>query len=445
MGGQGPLPSRPSPPPPPNNFQGPREPGGPLPPSVPQEQSKSIRNIPITVNRTRPRYDDALPSGPLPPRRRASRIWLWGGVLVALLALAAMALVALRPTSVTVVPRSHAILFDETARFTAYPATTAAEGTLPFTLRSTTFEDSQVVAASGTQHVDEKASGNVTVYNNYSADPVKLIKTTRFESSNGLIFKVPAEVIVPGKKGTTPGQITITVIAELPGEKYNIGPDSFKLPGLKSTLDMYTGVTARSTEGMVGGFSGDRAAIDKSTEDATRAEIRARLEQKARDAGAAPEGGISFPELTRLRYETLPLTSEAGGSVRMNERAVIEVPVFTEAQFAGVIARSVNAEAGGDLLFVPGDNLRATRLTSTDVPLTEPLEFTLEGSALLVWVVDEGTLKSALAGKGEDAFQSIVGSFPGIEEAHARIEPFWKKTFPPADAIHVTVEEPSTN
>ena len=387
-----------------------------------------------------------MQSGAPPPQRRGSRLWLWGGIFVALLALAAIALVALRPTSVFVSPRSHAILFDDTARFMAYPASSAAEGSLAFTVESTILEDSQVVAAEGTVRVEEKANGSVTIYNDYSADSVKLIKNTRFESSQGLIFRVPAEAIVPGKRGTVPGEITVMVIADQAGEKYNIGPDTFKLPGLKSTPDMFAKVTARSTTAMTGGFAGERAAIAPSTEEATRAEIRSRLEQKVKSAiGSAAGDNVVFVELARISYETLPPTSETGGSVRMHERAVVEMPVFAPSEFAHILARSVSADAeSGDVKLVPGEGFRAMRLTPTDVPLTAPLEFTLEGTARLVWVVDEAALKSALAGKSEDAFQSIVEGFPSIDEAHARIEPFWKNSFPSdPSAIQITIEDPS--
>ena len=63
------------------------------------------------------------------------------------------------------------------------------------------------------------------------------------------------------------------------------------------------------------------------------------------------------------------------------------------------------------------------------------LIFTLSGAAQLVWNVDAVALAEALAGKEEGAFQAIVAGFPGVEEARARVQPFWKNSFPenPAD------------
>jgi hypothetical protein len=73
----------------------------------------------------------------------------------------------------------------------------------------------------------------------------------------------------------------------------------------------------------------------------------------------------------------------------------------------------------------------------------DPLKFTLTGKALLVWEVDAAALASALAGRDSDAFQTIVDGFPGVQEAHARIEPLWKKTFPAeASDIKISVVKP---
>src|SRR3989344_6334633 len=151
-----------------------------LPPSADLPE-KTIRNIQVSPSaRTRSRVGldlrEPMPTG---TGGKFGRIWLWGGVALALLTLGAMALVALRPTSVTVVPRSPNVLFDETAIFTANPAATAATGTLSYTLEPVTLEDSAIVPAQGAQQVEERASGTITVYNEYSTQPVKLLKDRR--------------------------------------------------------------------------------------------------------------------------------------------------------------------------------------------------------------------------------------------------------------------------
>jgi len=386
----------------------------------------------------------------VPPQhpRAPSRLWIWGAVALALAVLAAIALVAFRPTTVTVTPRSQSVAFDASARFTAYPAATAASGTLSFILETNDLEDSAVVPTSGSTRVEDRASGTVTVVNEYSAQTVKLIKNTRFATPDGLIFRVPADVVIPGKKGSTAGEISITVIADQAGESYNVGPQAkLTIPGLKSTPDMYAKVYARSTAAMRGGFVGDRPGTAPGAVDAARADIRSRLDEKARAAvrSRTADTTTTFPGLLRVIYESLPDTVEAGGGLRIHERARVELPVFPADIFARVVAESVSADAeAAGITFKAAPDLVAHLTTAPESSLAgTPLDFTLEGGAQLVWNIDAPSLREALAGRDEAAFQTIVNGFPAIQEASARIEPFWKSSFPaePSD-IKVRVKEP---
>jgi len=425
--------------------------------AMPEPPERSIRNINITPGRRPARSSEDIreTGAPIPPSprepRRVSRFGLWGAVVIALLVLGAIALVALRPTSVTVTPRSHIVLFDETAQFTAYPAqaTTTTNGTLLFTIETSTFEDSQVVPAQGVERVEDKASGTITVYNDYSTAPQKLVKNTRFQTPEGLVFRAPAEVIIPGRSATTPGQVFITVIADKAGEEYNVGTvEKFTLPGLKSTPLMYAKIYARSSAPMTGGFVGERPAASPAALEAARAQIRARLQEKvvAFSQTHTDADSFAFSDLARVTFEALPSTVEREGEARIHERARVELPVFPADMFAHIVGESVSASSeNGALLLKPGADFSARPLSTAVGSLSEaPLSFTLEGTAQLVWRVDVGELAAALAGRDETAFQAIVETFPGIEEAHARIEPFWKNSFPSdPSAIKIKVQEPA--
>ncbi|MEK7479977.1 MAG: hypothetical protein AAB665_01665 [Patescibacteria group bacterium] len=431
----------------------------PAPPPIPTGE-RTIRNIQVE-KRPRPPGQESVRIGSddirgtadiprIPPQhpRAPSRLWIWGAVALSLAVLAAIGLVAFRPTTVTVTPRSQPVVFDASAQFTAYPAATAASGTLSFILETNDLEDSAVVPTSGSTHVEDRASGTVIAVNEYSAQSVKLIKNTRFATPEGLIFRVPADVVIPGKKGTTAGEISITVIADQAGEAYNVGPQTrLTIPGLKSTPSMYTKVYGRSTAAMQGGFAGDRPGTAPGALDSARADVRARLDEKARATVRArtDDPTVTFPGLLRVTYESLPDTVEAGGGLRIHERAHVELPVFPADIFARVVAESVSADAeAAGITFKAAPDLVAHLGSAADVSLADkPLDFTLEGGAQLVWNIDAPSLTAALAGRDEAAFQTIVNGFPAIQEASARIEPFWKSSFPadPSD-IKVRVKEP---
>jgi len=412
-------------------------------------QPRGIRSISAPARRPYPPRDTR--EAVLSPRtaRERPRWLMWVAAALAVIVVAGLGLFAFRSTTVTVIPKSQIVVFGQTSQFTAYPASTAASGTLSYTVQSVSLDDSQVVAAQGTTTTAaSKASGNITVYNNYSTSPVPLIKNTRFATPEGLIFRTPANIVVPGKKGSTPGQVTITVVADVTGEQYNVGPVAhFTLPGLQTSA-MYTSVYAVSTSGMTGGASaGSGPSIAPADLAAAVTQLRSGLATKVRDAVQALSTGpsVAFADMDQISYQDLPQTTEAGGGVRVHESAQVNAAIFPADLFAQTVAAQVSADAeGAPIKLLPQQGFAVQLISSNANFGTDPLTFGLAGQAELVWNVDSGALAAALAGHDSGAFETIVNTFPGIQEAHARIEPFWKTTFPnDPNSIKVTIEAPA--
>lgn len=398
---------------------------------------RSIRNIEPSEARLRMTRPMPNRAPERPPKRRFG---IWIVALVALcVALVAGVLLFFPGTTVTITPRSQTVPFDSVTLFTAYPKETAPPNSIGYTIFSQVFEDSAVVEANGIEKVEEQASGKITIYNEHSASPVRLIKNTRFQSPDGHIFRIPASVDVPGKTGT-PGSIEVTVVADAAGEEYNVPPGRFTLPGLRSTPDMYEKVYARSTTAFTGGFIGNRPAVPEATLDAARAEIRNRLTEKVNGlAAATTPGTFTFPTLARMSFETLPPREESGGNVRINEKVTVTMPLFDEGSFANAVGGAVSASAEGHTLtLVRSSDLSASSSLATLVP-GESFVFSLSGVGQLIWNVDEEAVKTALLGKEETAFESIIGAFPSVDTARARITPLWAKTFP-KDPSRITIE-----
>lgn len=423
----------------------------PPPTPIPEPESapeKSIRNISITRPRAASDRRDPFISMPGSPRTSFSflpsaRVWLIAAL--ALFVLGILSLFMFRDTTVSVVPRTHTIIFDNTAPFTAYPTATAASGTLPYTVQTLTFEDTEVVPAQGTKFVETKASGSITIYNDYSEAPVKLLATTRFETPEGLVFRVPVQAVVPGKKGSTPGSVQVTIVADAAGPAYNVGPVAkFTLPGLKGG-PMFAGVYARSDAAFSGGFSGEQPQTAPGVLEGAIAQVRSRLDQKARDAILAITPGTALVDLARASYTDMPNVAEGAGNVRVGQRIEVQVPVFETGVLAGTLAQSVSADAQmSDVRLVPADGFAASAADVASTTLgTDPISFTLAGKAQLVWEVDATALAQALAGHDEDAFQTIIGGFPFVQEAKARVEPFWKSSFPKDPAAIIIHVEPT--
>ena len=381
------------------------------------------------------------------PRRNFSRRWLWALVAACIIIIGFLALFMFRSTTITLTPRTQTVSFDQTSQFTAYPAASAATGTLSYTVAVTDLTDSEAVQGNGTTETQMKASGSITVYNNYSAASVKLIKNTRFQTPAGLIFRAPSDIVVPGKSGSTPGHVTVTVVADQTGPQYNIGPTSrFTIPGLQSTAAMYANIYAQSTGSMTGGFSGSQEGVSASARQAAVSDIRARLVQKAAQYVQSQNTPttVAFSGLTEIGYTDMPDTSVSSSTqVQINETAHVQAPVFRVDSFNATVAQTMAVDTGNTpVTLVGGTGYGAQATDSTPVSLgTDSLDFSLLGKAEFIWSIDTKALTQALAGRDQSVFQTVIGGFPGIEGARARIEPFWKSSFPSDPAkIKVIVE-----
>lgn len=416
--------------------------------SAPPE--RSIRNI--NVNRSRPSDRREVPpvgSGMPRPSKSYSTVWLWIIAFVLLVVVGFLSIFLFRTTTVTVTPRTHTIVLEQGRSITAYPLSAAATGTLAYTIQTFDEEASDVVASQGTQRAERKASGSVTIVNEFSTDPVKLVKTTRFSTPDGLVFRAPEDISVPGMKGTTPGTITVTLVADAVGTKYNIGPVSrFSLPGLKGGA-MYDKVYAKSSTAFSGGFSGDEPAVADAVKSSTIAALRTRLQDKVlANMKAQASVGTMFPSLAYVVFEDVPPTPEGTGQVRLSQKIHVQVPVFATQTFNKLLASTVSTDVENvSLTLIPKDGYTANIQSTTSTSYgSTPVTFTLSGNAQIVWDVDTAALASALVGKDQSAFQTVVNGFPSVQEARARVEPFWSKTFPSdPKKIKIIVTDPGAS
>ena len=173
-----------------------------------------------------------------------------------LILLGAFGYVALNRISTAVInisPHKETLAID--SRLRAYTNTTATG--LPFEVMQLNAEESGLVTATGISSGGQKASGKVTVYNNYGSAPQKLITNTRFQTKDGKVYRIKGAISVPGM-----GMTEAMVYADQAGEEYNIGPSDFTLPGLKGGA-RFEKVFAKSKTAMSGGSSGNARIIKR--------------------------------------------------------------------------------------------------------------------------------------------------------------------------------------
>lgn len=292
------------------------------------------------------------------------------------------------------------------------------------------------VRSTGSAEVAERASGTITIYNNFSTAPQKFVEETRFEAANGKIYKTAkgSETIVPGKVGTTPGSVTVTVFAAEAGDTYNQAPTDFVIPGFKGTAK-FDGFYARSTTPLAGGFIGSRATI--SPEDQAR--IVATLSQKLGDRLRAEaflqktDAFIILDESSRVAIDEPQIVASTENSIE----AKITIPgTFTavlvnKEELARRLATLRIPEYKGEPIAIQNTGaLEFSIDTVGSLETAERLSVRVSGTPQFVYGIEEATLTKQLLSLSRKESQAVFERHSAIASARLVLRPFWKLRLP---------------
>jgi hypothetical protein len=346
----------------------------------------------------------------------------------------AVALYAFADAKVTITPTSN--VTNVSGDFTS----TFNSGDLPYAIISVDKTVSANVPAESTETVNDPAQGTITISNAQETSQT-LIKNTRFESPNGLIFRIQDSVSIPGGSASSPGTVKATVYADTGGDQYNIGATNFTVPGLKGSAS-FTLVTAKSAESFTGGFSGTRPSVAGATRDAQNEKSKPALND-ALNAAIAEQlkpGYIVIPGSTFITYNPATDTVGKDNSVNVNLKGTAVAVAFPQAALAKAIAfRTVGSYAGQPISLKDASTLKLEPSTpGTPTAEQGTFAFTLSGTATVVWDVDAAKIAGAVAGKNRTSAYTIIQGFPEVSRAILTIRPFWKSSFP-TDPASITV------
>jgi len=292
--------------------------------------------------------------------------------------------------------------------------------------------------ATGKAKKEEKAQGVVRIFNNYTSDQV-LVANTRLqapiekfkpplEKGENPWFRTLEKVIVPAK-----GFVDVKVIADAPGEKYNIEPSNFSIPGLLGT-PQYTLIYGKSFEPMKGGMIKEVSKItkedietaEKKLEERSTEEIKNILKNKA-----IPEFEF-LPEVIKVEIlEKRPLAKEGE-----------EKEKFSFQLKAKGIALTFKKSEMKDLLL----NLASKQLKKEAEILKESLDYNLkvkdfdlekgranlrvEISVKFYDKIDVEKLKNSLFGKNLEEVRTFLEREDNIQKIKIKTFPFWITNIP---------------
>lgn len=321
-----------------------------------------------------------------------------------------------------------------------------ADSGLEFSVMKLEETQDREVPAMGQKKVEVKASGVVTITNNYSSSPQALVVNTRLETKNGLIFRLANSVTVPGqtKKGTTiiPGSISVKVVADQVGSSYNVGDTTFKIVGFKGTTK-YDKFTVQSKTAIGGGKTGMISVI----KDEDQAEALKILEKELKDKVAKkaksqiPKDFMFFDDgvITKFSNEV----KESGSSTKaiISAKVTMTAILFNTKNISEYFAAKQFPDENIDGVKI--SNLTTLNFALSDkeqfaVDKTSKIKFNLSGKANLVWPINTIDLKQKLLGSSIRKKDQIFANYPAIYRAEAVVRPPWVLSFPnQADKINI--------
>ncbi len=298
-------------------------------------------------------------------------------------------------------------------------------------------EESGNYPATGKKHVQKKASGEITVFNEYSSSPQRIVSTTRFLSkTDGKLFRVKEAVTIPGFSRVegvdVPGQVTIKVYADKIGEEYNIGSDSFHLPGLQGS-PKYTSIYARSVRSMSGGM--DKEVTYFSQSDHITAEeklVKLAKEKNEKDLlNKISENDLLLEDTKKeekLEVSADIAVGDIADSFQMSVKSEISVFLIARTDLDKIINEKINSRLDTNKKLL--DNSRNYEVGEITINEDERIVIPIHINQGLIVKVDIEKLKKDIAGKNEAELKSYFSNMSGIKSTDVNLWPFWVKSIP---------------
>jgi hypothetical protein len=308
------------------------------------------------------------------------------------------------------------------------------KSTIPAKLMEFNEEVVKTFDSTGKKNVsNQKAKGKVTIYNEFSSSPQALVATTRFLSDDQKVFRLVQGVNIPGttKVGEEikPGIVEAEVVADEPGDSYNISATNFTIPGFKNSgNEKYAKIYAKSTSSMAGGGSGNdivKIVSDKDISDAKdkiSLEINSAIKNKVKASVAEMiilDDAILVDEPV---YRVSNSAGETADSFEIKAEAHARALVFSESDIKKIANSVISKSGNGKINIDSGSVIVDYGKASADFRLGT-IEIKMHASSVMQPNIDLENLKKGILGKNNDELAEYLKTYPSIEKAEAEYFP----------------------
>jgi hypothetical protein len=328
---------------------------------------------------------------------------------------------------------------------TSVGADDLANGTIAAQLFTANKDITQTFHASGQSNVSLKATGMITIYNDYSTKPQELVATTRFLTPDGKIFRITKNVVVPGATNGAGGalqasSITVPIVADQAGPNYNIGPVAkLSIPGFQGD-PQYGHFWGTITASTTGGYIGQRAVPTAADITAAKASTTAALQNALQGgfSGTYPNNFKILSGATNVTVGGLVVntTTDSQGNFTVYATATLSAIGFDESALkTALLADAQTTEASSSFADI---TLNYTNVSPNFAK--GQVSFSLSAQGDLEPALVPVDFEQQLLGKSVASARTVISSLPQLSNAEISVWPVWLGTIPSnAAKVSVTV------
>jgi len=366
-----------------------------------------------------------------------SLIFLWIICFISIAVLLFILSSLFAKATLTITPKNQTITLNDTYEVVSDKNTPG----LHYQVMTIKKDLSKIVETDGEESVERKAVGKAMIYNNFSTSNQRLINNTRLETRDGLTYRIRESVDIPGIKTIngvkTPGSVEVEIIADMPGDKYNMKVSDLKgdftIPGFKGSTK-YSTFYGRLSADVDGGFVGNVKKVSDSVLTTNREELSGLLTDDLIKEiySKKPEQFVLFKDDYYIRCNDLPDDS-TGSEYKISEECSINAIIFDKDELAVFIAKNKIKDFDNskvDILW--SDDVTVSLFGITERPWSETsLRAKFVGLVQVVWYYDTDKILSAIIGQDKTVINSIIeNNKNSLVEIQATIRPMWKNIFP---------------
>ena len=283
---------------------------------------------------------------------------------------------------------------------------------------------SVTLEATSEQQVEKQASGRIKIMNLYSEESQDLVKNTRFQTAEGLVYRIKDSIKIPGYKvingANVPGTLEVEVYADSAGEEYNISKTKFTIPGFSGKAQ-FDKITAESVTDMQGGYIGIKKVVSEDAEEDAYDELKTKLESEFGSNAIISDNQVVIPDVQTVVFGEL-IDEVNGNSVKLTLTATANAYQFDKMTLSDYIGRgTVVGSTAQDRFEIDPAQLTFAKDSDTIIAT---------GTADIRWITDTEALKQEIASKKRTEIVQIISSHQSMEKAEVRLDPFWKTKFP---------------